>query len=152
MSLHQEVAKFRDWAATYPVESRSGEWECDYEYWGALHSEALSFVANNSPQDWKSSDVSDLLYAIARDNEIEYLAKEIAANPKILISLAKLSVPSPEKDAKWQLAAQLGMLASHLQEAESILLQFMQDSDEYVRRRALMSLGALKSPRAELFA
>jgi HEAT repeats len=152
MSLQQEVDKFKAWAATYPIQERSGEWECDYSDWDTFHKAVLSFLASSSPEDWSDTEVSNLLYAIARDNEIEYLVKQVAKNSETLLRLSNLAVSSSEADAKWQLAVQLGALSSRVPEAETLLLKFVNDEDEYVSRRALLSLGALKSSRAEALA
>lgn len=149
MSLRTEVEKFEVWASTYPEEERSGEWECDYSEWGELHAAALSFISSLPPEEWSAQNVRDLLYAIARDNEIEYLAEEIAKDVDMLLRLSELALSSSEIDAKWQLAVQLGSLSDRRQEAEPLLLQFVDDPDEYVSRRALLSLGLLKSARAE---
>ena len=152
MTLRNEVEKFRKWASAYPVQERTGEWEDDYHDWSAFHEAAITFLAASSPDEWVDEDVSDLLYAIARDNESEYLAEEVAVNIDTLLKLSELAIHSQEVDAKWQLAAQLGSLCERQQEAEALLLQFVEDQDEYVSRRALISLGQLKSTRAEEFA
>ncbi len=149
MSLNAEVLKFRSWAEARPLESRNGEWECDYHAWEALHSEATKFAASVAPDRWSNSDVDDLLYAIARDNELEHIASTIAESPDALLRLASVSVPTSEHDAKWQLAAQLGHLATHKKQAEAILLDLVDDEEEYVRRRALLALGTLQSSQAE---
>jgi HEAT repeat protein len=148
MSLRTEVEKFEVWASTYP-EERSGEWECDYSEWDELHAAALSFISSLPAEEWSPENVRDLLYAIARDNEIEYLAEEVAKDVDVLLRLSELALSSSEVDAKWQLAVQLGSLSDRRQEAEPLLLRFVDDPDEYVSRRALLSLGLLKSARAE---
>lgn len=152
MTMRQEVEKFKEWAVKYPVEKRSGEWECDYTSWDTLYNATREFLASFSPSDWDDTDVSDLLYVIARDNEAEILAAEVARDTNRLLRLSKLALASPETDAKWLLADQLGYLCSQEQEAEVLLLEFVDDRDEYVSRRALLSLGRLKSPKAEALA
>jgi hypothetical protein len=152
MSLRTEVGKFKNWATSYPVEQRSGEWECNYSEWNEFHAEALAFLTSSSPAEWSESDVHDLLYTIARDNEIEYLVKEVAKNSEMLLKLSELAVSSSEVDAKWQLAVQLGTLSNHKHEAEALLLHLVDDQNEYVSRRALLSLGLLKSEKAEALA
>lgn len=148
MSLHKEVEKFKTWAAGYPIEGRSGEWECDYSEWGDLHAQVLSFITATPFSDWTTEQVDDVLYAVARDNEIEHLSEEIAKQPNLLLELAEASVGSEERDAKWQLAVQLGQQAIYSARSEEILLKLVNDEDEYVRRRALLSLGANRSAAA----
>lgn len=149
MSLSQEIDKFKAWAANYPIEQRYGEWECDYEEWDTLYKAVRSFLASSPIEKWSPAEIDDILYAIARDNEIEYLINEIKENPNVLLKLSSLALSSSESDAKWQLADRLGHLSSRAQEAEALLLEFVNDENEYVSRRALLALGNLKSPKAE---
>ncbi len=151
MTLRQEVEKFKAWAEGYTFErpQRYGEWECDYTEWDGLYDAVLAFLASSPHSDWDDDDVNDLLYAIARDNETEYLADEVAKETDRLLRLSGLALISSERDAKWQLSARLGGLSSPAQEAEVLLLKFVDDEDEYVSRQALLALGQLKSPRAE---
>lgn len=148
MSLRNEVNKFRVWALGYPAQERSGEWECDYPGWSALHAETLLFIAATPFANWSTEEINDVLYAVARDNEIEYLAKVIAKSPDLLLALSKASIDSSEPDAKWQLAVQLGQQPPSVEAAEKLLLKLVNDEDEYVSRRALLSLGAIQSSSA----
>ena len=152
MSLSDEVRNFKLWAETCPLATRSGEWECDYDGWEQLHSAALEFLDSTSPEHWFATEVDDLLCVIARDNEIEYLAKHVAKSNEMLLQLASLSVQSSESDAKWQLAYQLGQMDTQKTEAEAILLKLVEDKNEYVSRRALLALGEMKSAKAEMLA
>lgn len=152
MTLRNEVGKFRAWAEALPRATRPAEWECDYSDWADLRSEAIALL-NATPADhWSRDDVADLLYAIARDNESEYLAGQLASRIDALLALAAMSVAAIENDAKWQLAHQLGKANSHQVEAEAILLQLVDDKNEYVSRRSLLALGVMKSSKAEALA
>ncbi|WP_227245324.1 hypothetical protein [Paraburkholderia caribensis] len=93
-----------------------------------------------------------MLYAIARDNEMEHIAQELSGRPEALLELARFALRSLEPDAKWQLAAQLGTLSTNKAEAETLLLRLVDDADEYVSRRSLLALGVLKSVHAESLA
>jgi hypothetical protein len=104
--LKREIQRFRDWAEAYP--HRHGEWECDYPHWNALSSSALKLIDSCSDGSIKSSDASDLLYVLARDNETEHLCDAIANYPELLRTLAKHAVGCDEADAKWQLAVAVG--------------------------------------------
>lgn len=152
-SLRTEVAKFKRWASAYPVpvDKRSGEWEVEYDDWPALHDAALMFLASAVTETWTEDEVEDLLYAIARDNEIEHLSRSLRERPDVLLKLAALA-RGAESAAKWQLASQLGTLSERKAEAERLLLTFVEDDAEYVSRRALLALGALHSPHAERLA
>jgi HEAT repeat protein len=152
MSLHSEVEKFKAWAAIYPRANEYGEWECAYENWPDLYAAALHVLEISKPEAWSEEISNDLLYAMARDNECEILIDKLAEIPSVLFELAKMAIHSQDPDAKWQLADRLGSLNSRQAEAETLLLGFVVDENEYVRRRALLSLGTLKSTKAEKFA
>jgi hypothetical protein len=150
--MHSEVQKFKQWATRYPESKRFGEWECNYGEWKKLYQAVLTFLATVDHTAWTEVDLSDLLYAIARDNEAEYLVAELSQAPERLLALSTRAVESAESDAKWQLAVQLGELPDRKVDAEVLLLRFVADENEYVSRRALLSLGKLKSSKAEALA
>ncbi|WP_321849540.1 HEAT repeat domain-containing protein [Burkholderia diffusa] len=153
-TLHEQVEKFREWAALYPVRQRSVEWECEYGHWEALWDASLAVVDSLAPAAWTATACADLLYAIARDQALEHISSMLWTQPDALLALARASIDASEPNAKWQLAARLGGLGSHAAEAEAeaLLLRLVDDEDEYVRRRALLALGALKSTHAEALA
>ncbi|KUY75792.1 HEAT repeat domain-containing protein [Burkholderia sp. RF4-BP95] len=151
-TLHEQVEKFREWAALYPVRQRSVEWECEYGDWEALWDASLAVVDSLAPAAWTATACADLLYAIARDHTLEHISSMLWTQPDALLALARASIDASEPNAKWQLAARLGGLGSHAAEAEALLLRLVDDEDEYVRRRALLALGALKSAHAEALA
>lgn len=151
-SLAVEVAKFKEWADSYPADQRIGEWECDYDQWPALWAAAIAVLNSVASSEWSEECCTNMLYAIARDNEVEYIADEFAGKPDTVFKLARLAVDSTESDAKWQLAEHLGTLSTGRDEAERLLLLFVDDKDEYVSRRSLVALGALKSIHAEALA
>ncbi len=147
--LRGEVARFRAWADTYPVEQRSGEWEVHYNGWEELNEAFIAFVSSTSCADWDAETSEMVLYAIARDNEIEWLIEHLAQNPGNLLCLAERALESDMWEAKWQIAVALGDLKSRRTEAESLLLRFAHDEDEYVSRRALLALSDLNSSHVE---
>ena len=109
MSINAEVNKFKNWANHFPQQERLGEWECNYEDWDSLYRAVLEFLSSSKEGEWTDSEISNLLYAIARDNEMEYLAKELARDTDKLLKLTFHAIQSSESDAKWQLAVQLGV-------------------------------------------
>jgi hypothetical protein len=157
-----EVGRFRAWAGSDPPATRSqeqplyhadGEWECDYPHWPELYAAVIEHVAASPPEVWLDEQLQAVLYALARDNEDEHLGEEIRLrHPTTLIALAKTALLGGEFDARWQLADQLGHLDHHLGDVEGLLLAFVRDEDEYVRRRALKSLARIGSPSAEQLA
>ena len=151
--LHQEVTKFRDWVSSVEYlssEILNTEYGYCYSEWWSLCIIILSFLTPSVNKDWSTQDVDDILYVIGWDNECEYLIDKIEENSDVLIKLADLALNSAEDDAKWQLADRLGNLLN--EPAESLLLKFINDKNEYVRRRSLIALGRMKSPHAEALA
>lgn len=146
--LSIETARFRDWAGgrTGP---REGQWECEYAHWPAWHRAVLACVEGRHPRGWSEQEVGQVLYAIARDNDSQYLVREIRKRrPGTLRFLARASFAQGEADARWQLAVELGHLAGDA-EAEALLLALATDQDEYVRRRAIRALAGLGVRAAE---
>lgn len=151
--LRAEVDRFREWADSLPPESRFAEWECDYQHWTDFYDAVLDFVADGPPEEWPDGDLNSVLYALARDNEMEYLSEEIRLrHPATLLALAWAALIGGEADAKWQLADQLGYIGRDDGDVERILLALVRDEDEYVRRRALQSLARIGSAKAEQLA
>lgn len=148
-ALEAEVARFRAWADTFPVAERSGEWECLYDGWDGIYYAFHAFISATTCQEWDEELTQMLLYIIARDNEMEHLVKDLAQQPDNLVCLAKRAVSSSERDAKWQLAAELGHIGSRVPHAELVLLQFSRDRDMYVRRRTLTALADMGSLEVE---
>jgi len=151
-NLQQQTVRFQFWAATYPYGEKRGEWECDYEAWSDLYIAFQSFLAQHPFDTWSDEQTATLLYVLARDNEMGFsagLAGEVAKDPGRLLHLAAASLQCEERDAKWQVAHQLGNLHGYASEAEPLLLSLFQDADEYVRRNALMALGRLECSLVE---
>jgi HEAT repeats len=149
-TLIYEAQKFRNWAdRTYPAGvTRHGEWECEYDDWGSLYSAYVSHLGRYDPQDWKTEDLDLLLYVLARDNENQTLQAELEKRSAHLIEMAKLALSrSCDYEARWQIADALGNLKGSL--VDPLLELFFSDEHEYVRRRALLSLGRIGSLKTE---
>lgn len=144
----EAVHAFQDWASRIPVGERSGEWECDYGHWSDIWSSFAAILNEAANQNWDASTTELLLYALARDNEMEVLKQDLIENPEHLLALAKAGLTSPERDARWQIADALGSVGSNGDETERLLEQFFHDQDEYVRRRALLALARRRSKSA----
>lgn len=148
-SLHREVEKFRAWALNYPVEERSGEWECGYEEWFTLNRSFAAYLDSHSPQEADGHAVSNLIYAVARDNEMEDLVSELAKRPEWLAFLLPYVLECDEPDTRWQFAVTLGDRVLPFIETEGALLRLVEDRHEYVSRMALQALGRIGSTHAE---
>jgi HEAT repeat protein len=133
-NLARAVDRFRAWADAHPA--RGGEWEVDYPAWGELHAAAAATLAEPALTD---ADAERLLYALARDNECEIVLAALGDHPHHGLALARAAlVPgSADADARWQLAVFLGTQAD--EESRALLARYVDDEDEYVRRRALLA-------------
>jgi hypothetical protein len=150
MDLHRETNKFKEWAKSYPG-VKSGEWECDYGKWDEYYETCIYLINNKAQKSLTDIEKSDLIYAIARDNEQEYLIDIVAKNETLLFSLCEASIGFSENDAKWQFASRLGEVRNDVRYAEKLLLKFVNDTNEYVSRRALLALSELGSSQTEKF-
>tara|TARA_R110002049_G_C8896545_1_gene541202 strand:+ start:57 stop:677 length:621 start_codon:yes stop_codon:yes gene_type:complete len=148
-SLKIEIEKFRLWASEYPEDSRSGEWECDYENWSSLVSAFIKFIESKVPSQLTETEIADIIYVIARDNEMEQLVETIALKQDLFQLLIPHVINSTENDAKWQFAVALGKCTLHSAVAEEALLNLVVDTDEYTSRRALQNLGEIGSNQTE---
>lgn len=152
-ALKDEVAAFREWAnERFPAGShRHGEWECDYENWPGLYSAYGSHLEQYRAEQWTTEDADLLLYALARDNEIQTIQIELERKPPHLLELARISlIRTCDYEARWQLADALPSIRER--SVEPVLEMFFADEHEYVRRIALLSLGKIGSLKVEEFA
>lgn len=147
--LFTEIAKFKEWASCYPEANRSGEWECDYDDWRPIYSSFKSFLDENPPSAVSDEAIQDLIYIIARDNEMEELISLVSQRPAWLQLLATSALGSHEGDALWQLAKAIGSATVLWPGAEQTLLTFFESEDEYVSRMALHALGERRHPQTE---
>ena len=148
-SLENEIMKFKRWALTYPPDSRSGEWECDYDNWKELYTAFTNYIESNSPDVLQERDIKNIIYAIARDNEMEDLVAELAKNTNWFKKVLPHVLECDEQDAKWQFAVALGGNILPFEESEASLLNLVTDQNEYVSRMALQSLGRIGSSKTE---
>jgi hypothetical protein len=149
ISLKNEISNFKKWALAYLPETRSGEWECDYEHWNELYTAFNNFIESNSPENATKQDIANIIYAIARDNEQENFVFVLSKKTNWFKAVLSSVLECNEPDAKWQFAATLGDQIIPFKEAEAALLRLVSDENEYVSRRALQSLGRIGSNKAE---
>lgn len=152
LTLEMEIARFRAWLDTQDPRELSDEWESHYAGWCSLYDAVDQFVTTIPCQQWDSTAIEMLLYALAHDNEVQWIVEAIAQNPVNVMFLAEHSLPSGEWKTKWQLADRISQLDPLPPTAESLLVQFVHDEDEYVRRRALLALARIESPLVEALA
>lgn len=150
-----EIKRFRAWQnARYPgivACQIKGEWETDYDGWRAVREMFAQALTASDPDAYTDATLRELVYIIARDNEMESLADCLCGHDKWFMRICELSLNSPEPDAKWQLAARLDR-AKNKAWAGRMLEQLVCDESEYVRRRALLMLPKVLPEKAELYA
>ncbi|HRC58676.1 MAG TPA: hypothetical protein PKU97_22290, partial [Kofleriaceae bacterium] len=106
------VQRLRAWTHTVPASEQVGEWECNYEQWGELYAVWRRLLSALPVERWDPSLVSEALFALARDNECQALAHDLAAlGVPPLVRLAAAARTRGEPDARWQLAHELGLCA-----------------------------------------
>jgi hypothetical protein len=145
--LLEEIEKFRAWSRQLdqtPEDERTGKWEGAYDQWDAIDSAFVNFISTSEPANWTGEMVEAVLYLIARDHGSEIFADLVAAHPDKLRVLARHAVDAKSPASKWQLVARLPELGDQAL-AESLLLRFVNDPDEHVRRRTLQTLAAIGS-------
>jgi hypothetical protein len=145
--LFEEIDKFSVWSRQLnqtPEEARGGKWEGNYAQWDAIDLAFVNFISTSEPASWTGEMVEAVLYIIARDNQSEVFADLVAAQPEKLGFLARQAVHAKSPASKWQLVVRLPELGDQAL-AESLLLRFINDPDEYVRRRTLQTLATIGS-------
>jgi hypothetical protein len=148
--LHEEVVRFQVWAENHhPIEGRTGEWELNYGGWQYLNQAFRIHLGACMPQTMDATGISDMLYAIGRDNEMEELVEELASHSNWFMCLLPYALSSTDADVRWQFATQLGNGKFELSVAEPALIELAKDENEYVSRMALQALGRIGSSLTE---
>ncbi|HJH83159.1 MAG TPA: formylglycine-generating enzyme family protein [Clostridiales bacterium] len=153
--LLEQAIKFHQWQeATYPdktAEEIGGEWEVDYPYWNDTYSAFCHVLTQMDAETADSVLLDEMVYLIARDNEAEGFIQETTSHPQWFECLCRRAATSNESEAKWQFAAYLPE-CSCSQKVRDIILDFAKDPNEYVSRRALLAMPALRPDCVEKFA
>ena len=153
--LLEQAIKFHQWQeATYPgktSEELGGEWEVDYPYWNDTYSAFCHVLTQMDAETADSVLLDEMVYLIARDNEAEGFIQETTSHPQWFECLCRRAAASNESEAKWQFAAYLPE-CSCSQKVRDIIMDFAKDPNEYVSRRALLAMPALRPDCVEQFA
>ena len=153
--LLEQAIKFHQWQeATYPgktAEEIGGEWEVDCPYWNDTYSAFCHVLTQMDAEATDSILLDEMIYLIARDNEAEGFIQEIISHPQWFECLCRRAAASNESEAKWQFAAHLPECTCS-QKVRDMILDFAKDPNEYVSRRALLAMPALRPDCVEQFA
>ena len=153
--LLEQARKFHQWQEiTYPgktTEEIGGAWEVDYPAWNDIFDAFCHVLTQMDAETADSVLLDEMVYLIARANEAEGFIQETTSHPKWFECLCRRAAASNESEAKWQFAAYLPK-CSCSQEVRDIILDFAKDPNEYVSRRALLAMPALRPDCVEQFA
>ncbi len=140
MSLQKAAKLARDWERLNPGCNPE-----EYPNPNSIYSAIEGVVYSNEP-----FEMDDLLFLLAFENESEYVIEKIEDNSLLAWNLAEAGVNYPNPEARWQIGVLLGELGGD--RAITLLAQLCLDTDEYVRRRSLLSLREIDQLMAEKIA
>ena len=153
--LLEQARKFHQWQEiTYPgktTEEIGGAWEVDYPAWNDIFDAFCHVLTQMDAETADSVLLDEMTYLIARDNEAEGFIQETTSHPQWFERLCRRAAASNESEAKWQFAAYLPECPCS-QEVKDMILDFAKDPNEYVSRRALLAMPALRPDCVEQFA
>ena len=153
--LLEQARKFHQWQEiTYPgktTEEIGGAWEVDYPAWNDIFDAFCHVLTQMNAEMADSVLLDEMVYLIARANEAEGFIQETTSHPQWFECLCRRAAASNENEAKWQFAAYLPE-CSCSQKVRDIILDFAKDPNEYVSRRALLAMPALRPDCVEQFA
>ena len=153
--LLAQARKFHQWQEiTYPgktTEEIGGAWEVDYPAWNDIFDAFCHVLTQMDAEMADSILLDEMVYLIARANEAEGFIQETTSHPKWFECLCRRAAASNESEAKWQFAAYLPECPCS-QEVKDKILDFAKDPNEYVSRRALLAMPALRPDCVEQFA
>lgn len=149
--LENQMKLCRKWSES--VDTGYYNWEDDYPNWNDVTKIFFRVLQELPLLHWSNDVINNMLYILARDHESEILAMELIEFPQHLLLLGQYGYNYPDYKARWQLCYYLSDVYHLEPKVESIILHYVQkDPEEYVRRRALLSLGYIKSKYAEEYA
>lgn len=153
--LLEQAIKFHQWQeVTYPnqtTEEIGGAWEVDYPAWSEVFDAFCHVLIQMDAGSADNLLMEEMIYLIARANEAEGLIQEVVSHPQWFECLCRRAIVSNESEAKWQFAAYLPECPCN-QEVKDMILDFAKDPNEYVSRRALLAMPALRPDCVEQFA
>jgi len=148
IELENQVKLFGLWSES--VDTGYYNWEDDYPNWNDVSGLFIKILNEVPLSNWTNDLLNNMLYVLSRDHESEVLAMELVKSPQHLILLGQYGKSYTDYKARWQLCYYLSEVYQLEPMAEDIILHYVQnDPEEYVRRRALLSLGYIKSKYAE---
>lgn len=153
MNIKLEISEFWNWAKTSPNEYSQnrafGECETEYPNWNKLN-DALDQAIRELNNIYEIETAELLIQGLAIDNESELTLEKIEENLKNKNRFIEQTINSNQPQAKWQIAELLGN--GQIANANQYLTKLIEDTDKYVKRRALLSLNRISKEEAKLVA
>lgn len=144
----KELDLYWKWSSISESKYSQDEWiidsqEWEYPNWSKLMELALKAISNIENGEYSKELAEDLLTVMALDNEDERLLDEceFMLSDKALEYVVRRALKHRQWEARWQVAELLGRKNDIFW--ENFLLEFINDSNKYVQRRALISLSKL---------
>ena len=146
--LLRAIQEFRLWRV---LESSYGIEDAYYPDWLDIYECFSDVLKNLEVSDADSILLREMIYIIARDNEDEILIDELAEYQNWFEILCQHCVASDEAEAKWQFAAYMDRLKNtHV--IKKFIMVLAIDEDEYVCRRAMLNMPAIRPDKVEEYA
>lgn len=143
MNLRKELDDFWKWANKTPKEYSEnrgfGEWECDYTNFDKIYIYTQALI-ESLDENIDCEKINDLLEAMAIDNEAEIVIEqcETTLNSNSLEEVVKTGYRFYQPQTRWQIAELMKRI--EFDNRKYYLNEMLNDNDEYVRRRARLSL------------
>ena len=134
---------YLEWKAWATSANRDEDgWESDFPKWEELITAAIEVM--QMPVKDSDLEILENCWAISEENEelMEYASEHIDQCWDVVEALIKSSNPK----CRWQAVVAASEAG---EQAESLLRKSLQDSDSYVRRRALLCLKKFSLPDAK---
>lgn len=130
---------FDEWAAQMSREDQSPEWESEYPGWMNAYSMFELWLKNHALTAIDLETKRDILKLLAHDSEDGVILGLLEDYPEIGDQVAISYSDCSDPNARWQISQYLGTRDSP--ETISLLETLLEDTDNYVRRIALLSLA-----------
>lgn len=151
--LRQELYRFWQWAKMSPLEYSKeigGEWETEYPHWDSIYS-CVEHEISEIERVGETNSISDILEAMAIDNECENILDMLEENNKVSQLIINKYSTYYQPKARWQIAELIKRVQP--ESGKDILVKMIiKDHDKYVQRRALLSLDFLSHNEAKKYA
>ena len=154
-NLLKAIENFKRWEKleynNLNIDERNGEWETYYDEWNTIYTLYAHVLENCSAIYADTHQLDEMIYIIARDNECEWLIHKTVQYTDWFETLCRHCIQTNEGDAKWQFASQLPVCQCD-RETKNLILVFAEDREEYVCRRALLAMPAIRPDKVECYA